>query len=67
MTLPQACHWQFTDAIELYGTMILAKYLTNHNAELNNQLPIRTDNQGNAYNVANYKARKWPNYAKMLE
>ena len=47
--------------------MLLTKYLTTNNLEVNAQLPIRTDNQGNAYNVANYKAKKWPNYAIMLE
>ena len=58
---------QSISAIELYGTMLLTKYLTMGNADMTAQLPIRTDNQGNAYNVANYKARKWPSYAIMLE
>ena len=58
---------QSISAIELYGTMMLTKYLSDTNSEVCAQLPIRTDNQGNAYNVANYKAKKWPNYAILLE
>ena len=58
---------QSISAIELYGTLILTKHLSQQHTQLSAQLPIRTDNQGNAYNVANYKARKWPNYAILLE
>ena len=37
--------------------MILTRHLSANNTEVSANLPIRTDNQGNAYNVANYKAR----------
>ena len=43
------------------------KHITSATGEYNVQLPIRTDNQGNAYSIANYKAKKWPNYAILLE
>ena len=58
---------QSISAIELYGTMLLTKHLSPNAAQVQAYLPIRTDNQGNAYNVANYKAKKWPNYAILLE
>ena len=58
---------QSISAIELYGTMLITKILQPTNTDISTQLPIRTDNQGNAYNIANYKAKKWPNYAIMLE
>ena len=55
-------------AIELYGTLVLHKHLA-QKGHLDNhtQLPIRTDNQGNTYNVMNYKAKQWPNYGILLE
>ena len=55
-------------ALELYATMLLYIHIL-HTTDAHAQvdIPIRTDNQGNAYNIINYKSRKWPSSAMLME
>ena len=55
-------------AIELYGTLLLTMvmiHMTTVSARV--QLPMVTDNQGNAYAVLGHATRRWPNAAILME
>jgi hypothetical protein len=55
-------------ALELMATVLLVHYSGSKNfgsAEI--MLPLRTDNQGNAFSVRRNYAKKWPNAAIMME
>ncbi|CAE8722080.1 unnamed protein product [Polarella glacialis] len=56
-------------AIELYGTLVLQQLITHTTASSSSAITVkvRTDNKGNVYNVLNYKAKQWPNYAILME
>ncbi len=54
-------------AIELYATLILLKHLTSNATLVNMTLPLRTDNMGNAYTSTDFKCKKWPNSAILME
>ncbi len=55
-------------AIELYGTLVLQQLITKTTATSASAITVklRTDNKGNVYNVLNYKAKQWPNYAILM-
>jgi hypothetical protein len=55
-------------ALELLATALLVHYSGSQNfgaAEI--MLPLRTDNQGNAFSFRRNYAKKWPNAAIMME
>ena len=56
-------------AQELFATTKLLQLANKEYQNCNSQLtlPLRTDNQGNDYNIFNYKAKKWPNSAILME
>ncbi len=54
-------------AIELYATLILLKHITTNSTLINMTLPLRTDNMGNSYTSTDFKCKKWPNSAILME
>ena len=54
-------------AMELYATLILMKHITANSLDMAIQIPMVTDNMGNAYAVTDYHCRKWPNLAILME
>ena len=54
-------------AIELYATLLLLKHLTSINTLVNMTLPLHTDNMGNSYTSTDFKCKKWPNSAILME
>ena len=49
---------QHIAALELYGTLILLKHIAQkHHATTNITIPLLRDNQGNTYNVADYRSK----------
>ncbi len=54
-------------AIELYATLLLLKHITTNSTLINMTLPLRTDNMGNSYTSTDFKCKKWPNSAILME
>ena len=54
-------------AIELYASMLLLKHLVANYAHIDMAIPMHTDNMGNAYTSCDYKCKKWPNSAILME
>ena len=55
-------------ALELLATVLLVHYSgSKHFGFAEIMLPLRTDNQGNAFSVRRNYAKKWPNAAIMME
>ena len=59
---------QLIAALELYGTLLLLRHIAHStNGTVHVNIPMKTDNKGNSYSVTNYKAKKWPNAAILME
>ncbi len=54
-------------AIELYATLLLMKHITSNSTIVNMTLPMHTDNMGNSYSSVDFKCKKWPNSAILME
>jgi hypothetical protein len=54
-------------AIELYGSLLLLKHITTHCTEVDMAIPLLTDNMGNSYRACDFKCKKWPNSAILME